>query len=146
MVSDSLWDFGPVVEDGFELIGEEEIASEIKLGLELALLPLPAAIAFGVLVSVVANSATQAVVSALGLSLVLDVFKGMLGEYAYYLYATFQPSLLDQSYLQDVGRLVRGYSDVLVDERFLELNQWVPLPALLILVVASLFVVQKRKV
>jgi len=70
----------------------------------------------------------------------------MLGEYAYYLYATFQPSLLDQSYLQDVGRLVRGYSDVLVDERFLELNQWVPLPALLLLVVASLFSVQKRKV
>ena len=146
LASAALWEFGPVVEDGFELISEEEIGIEIRLGLQLALIPLPAAIAFGLLVSVLAHSSTQAVVSALGLSLALDVFKGMLGDYAYYLYATFQPSLLDQSYLQDVSRLVRGYSDVLVDERFLQLNQWVPLPALLLLVVASLLVVQKRKV
>ena len=76
----------------------------------------------------------------------MDVFKGMLGDTALYLYVTFQPSLLDQSYLQDVSRLVRGYSDVLVDERFLQLNQWIPLPALLLLVVASLIIVQQRKV
>ena len=82
LASASLWEFGPVVEDGFELIGEAEIRSEIGLGLKLALIPLPAAIAFGVLVSVLAHSSTQAVVSALGLSLALDVFKSMLGDYA----------------------------------------------------------------
>jgi len=144
-LSGSLWEFGPVVEDGFELIGEEEIRAEIALGLRLALLPLPAAIALGVLVSVAANSATGAVTAALGLTLAMDIFKGMLGNAANFLYARFQPSLLDQSYLQDVGRLVRGYSDVLVDERLLQLNTWVPWPALLLFVALALVIVRLRK-
>lgn len=144
-LSGSLWEFGPVVEDGFELIGEQEIREEIALGLRLALLPLPAAIALGVLVSVVANSATSAVTGALGITLAMDIFKGMLGGAANYLYARFQPSLLDQSYLQDVGRLVRGYSDVLVDERLLQLNTWVPWPALALFVALALLIVRLRK-
>jgi hypothetical protein len=96
---DLLWDFGPVVEDGYELIGSDEIRSEVWLGLRLALIPLPTALAFGVLVSVLAQSATQAVTAALGVTLALDVFKGVLGDAAHYLYASFQPSLIDQSYL-----------------------------------------------
>ncbi len=140
------WDFGPIVEDGFELISVQEIEQEIALGLRLAILPLPAAIAFGVLVSVCAQSATQAVTSALGITLALDIFKAMLGDYAYYVYASFQPSLLDQSYLQDVSRIVRGYSDVLIDERIIQLNTWVPLPALLLFLAASLLIVQRKKI
>jgi len=145
LLSGLLWEFGPVVEDGFELISEAEIRDEIALGLLLALAPLPSAIALGLLLSVIAHTATQAVVSALGISLTMDVFKGMLGDYAYYLYASFQPALIDQSYLQDVSRLVRGYSDVLIDDRFIQLNYWVPIPTLLVLVTASLIFVQTRK-
>ena len=145
LLSGLLWEFGPVVEDGFELISEAEIRDEITLGLRLALSPLPAAIALGLLLSVLANTATQAVVSALGITLAMDIFKGMLGDYAYYLYASFQPALIDQSYLQDVSRLVRGYSDVLIDDRVIQLNYWVPIPTLLVLVTASLIVVQTRK-
>lgn len=145
LLSGWLWEFGPVVEDGFELIGEDEIRSEIALGLRLALLPIPASIAFGVLVSVCASSATQAVTAALGITLALDIFKGMMGQYADYLYARFQPSLLDASYLQDVSRLVRGYSDVLIDQRVLDLNLWAPWPALLFFVVLSLWIVRHRK-
>ena len=145
LLSGLLWEFGPVIEDGFELISEAEIRGEILLGLRLALTPLPAAIALGLLLSVIANTATQAVVSALGITLAMDIFKGMLGDYAYYLYASFQPALIDQSYLQDVSRLVRGYSDVLIDDRVIQLNYWVPIPSLLVLVTASLIVVQTRK-
>ena len=145
LLSGLLWEFGPVVEDGFELISEAEIRNEIALGLRLALAPLPSAIALGLLLSVIAHTATQAVVSALGISLTMDVFKGMLGDYAYYLYASFQPALIDQSYLQDVSRLVRGYSDVLIDDRVIQLNYWVPIPTLVVLVAASLIVVQTRK-
>ena len=145
LLSGLLWEFGPVVEDGFELISEAEIRDEIALGLRLALAPLPSAIALGLLLSVIAHTATQAVVSALGISLTMDVFKGMLGDYAYYLYASFQPALIDQSYLQDVSRLVRGYSDVLIDDRVIQLNYWVPIPTLVVLVAASLIVVQTRK-
>jgi ABC-type transport system involved in multi-copper enzyme maturation permease subunit len=139
-----LWDFGPVVEDGYELIGSDEIRSEVWLGLRLALIPLPTALAFGVLVSVLAQSATQAVTAALGVTLALDVFKGVLGDATRYLYASFQPSLIDQSYLQDVGRLVRGYSDVMIDPQVLSLNEWVPLPQLALFVVIALLVVRRK--
>ena len=143
-VSAWLWDFGPVVEDGFELIGEAEIRAEILLGLRLALLPVPAVIAFGMLVSVVTHSTTQAVTTALGINLALDLFKATLGESAYYLYATFQPALLDQSYLGDVSSLVRGFSDVLIDQQFLQMNTLVPIPQMLILVLLSLWLVRRR--
>lgn len=141
-----LWEYGAVVEDGFELISEAEIRTEIQAGLVLALLPLPAAIAFGLLVSVIAQSATQAVTTALGLTLAMDILKAMLGDFSYYLYASFQPSLLDQSYLQDVSRLVRGYSDVLIDERMQNLNLWVPLPTMLLLFALTLLIVRWKKV
>ena len=79
-LSGNLWDFGPIVEDGFKLISEAEIRSEIELGLRLALLPLPAAIGFGVLISVLTQSATQALSTAIGLTLTIDVFKSTLGD------------------------------------------------------------------
>jgi|TARA_B110000263_G_C15229823_1_gene474063 ABC-type transport system involved in multi-copper enzyme maturation permease subunit len=140
-----LWEYGAIVEDGFELISVDEITTEISLGIKLALTPLPAAIAFGLLVSVCTQSTTQAVTSALGITILLDVFKSMLGDYAYYLYATFQPSLLDQSYLQDVSRIVRGYSDVLIDDRVQQLNLWVPLPEMVVFLIVGLFIIQRRK-
>ena len=145
LLSGMLWEYSAIVEDGFELISESEIREEITLGIQLALLPLPAAIAFGLLISVSAQSATQAVSTALGITLAIDIFKGLLGDLALYLYASFQPSLIDQSYLQSVSRIVRGYSDVLIDDRVLQLNMWVPFPALLVFFAASLWIVQRRK-
>lgn len=145
-LSGLFWQFAPVVEDGFELISEAEILQEIRLGLQLAIYPIPAAIAFGLLISVSAQSATQAITTALGITLAIDIFKGLLGNFSHYIYASFQPSLIDQSYLQDVSRLVRGYSDVLIDERVQQLNTWVPLPALLIFLALIIVIVQRRKI
>ncbi|MBL4819896.1 MAG: ABC transporter permease subunit [Gammaproteobacteria bacterium] len=146
LCSGLLWDFGAIVEDGFELIGEAEIQTEILLGMKLAVLPIPAMIAFGLLVSVVTQSTTQAVTTALGITLAMDIFKSTLGDYSHYLFASFQPSLIDQSYLQEVSRIVRGFSDVLIDERVLLLNTWVPLPQMLLLAAISLVLVQRRSV
>lgn len=146
LCSGLLWDFGAIVEDGFELIGEAEIQTEILLGIKLAVLPIPAMIAFGLLVSVVTQSTTQAVTTALGITLAMDIFKSTLGDYSHYLFASFQPSLIDQSYLQEVSRIVRGFSDVLIDERVLLLNTWVPLPQMLLLAAISLVLVQRRSV
>ena len=145
LLSGMLWEYGAIVEDGFELISEQEIREEIGLGLRLALVPLPAAIALGLLVSVSTQSATQAVTTALGITLAIDIFKGLLGDMANYLYASFQPSLIDQSYLQSVSRIVRGYSDVLIDDSVLQLNMWVPFPALVLFFAAGLWIVQRRK-
>ena len=146
LLSGMLWEYGAIVEDGFELISEQEIREEIGLGLRLALVPLPAAIALGLLISVSTQSATQAVTTALGITLAVDIFKGLLGDIANYLYASFQPSLIDQSYLQSVSRIVRGYSDVLIDDSVLQLNMWVPFPALALFFTAGLWIVQRRKI
>lgn len=139
-----LWELGPVIEDGYELISEPEIRTEIYLGLRLAILPLPAAIAFGILISVLAQSATQSLTLALGATLSFDVFKASLGDGAGYVFANFLPSLIDASYLGDVARLARGYSDVLIDERLLDLNTWTPLPAFLLCLVLSLSLIQRK--
>ena len=146
LLSGMLWEYGAIVEDGFELISEQEIREEIGLGLRLALVPLPAAIAFGLLISVSTQSATQAVTTALGITLAVDIFKGLLGDMANYLYASFQPSLIDQSYLQSVSRIVRGYSDVLIDDSVLQLNMWAPFPALILFFAAGLWIAQRRKI
>ena len=146
LMSGMLWEYGAVVEDSFELISEQEIHEEIWLGLRLALAPLPATIAFGLLISVSSQSTTQAVTTALGITLAIDIFKGLLGDMANYLYASFQPSLIDQSYLQSVSRIVRGYSDILIDDSVLQLNMWVPFPALALFFAASLWIVQRRKI
>lgn len=140
-----LWDFGPVIEDGYELIGTADIHAELRLGLSLALIPVPAAIALGVLVSVVCTSTTQALSVALGLTLGLDLFKSVLGSAADYLYASYLVSLLDESYLDDVARLVRGYSDVMIDPAVLQLNQWVPWPQMVLFVVLALVLVRRKK-
>lgn len=145
LVANGLWDFGPVVEDGYELIGTQEIHAEIRLGLTLALIPLPTAIALGMLISVSTRNATQAITAALGLTLALDIFKGLMGDASGFLYATYQASLLNESYLNDVSRLVRGFSDVLIDPAALQLNQWAPWPQMLVLVCASLIIVRYRK-
>ena len=146
LLSGLLWEYGAIVEDGFELISEQEIREEIWLGIHLAIIPLPAAIAFGLLVSVSAQSATQAVTTALGITLAIDIFKGLAGDAANYLYASFQPSLIDQSYLQSVSRIMRGYSDVLIDDSVLQLNMWVPFPALILFFGLGLWIVQRRKI
>lgn len=146
LLSRLLWDLGPVVEDGFELISEAEIHREIRSGLLLALLPLPACLAMGLLISVLAGSATQAVAVAVGIALVVDLFKAVLGRSANYWYGSFQPSLLDQSYLSEVGRIVRGYSDVLIDPAFYQLNLWVPLPQAVAFVILALLVASRRAI
>ena len=83
--------------------------------------------------------------TALGITLAVDIFKAVLGDYAYYIYASFQPSLIDQSYLGDVSRLVRGYSDVMIDSRMITLNEWVPIPQMIIFIVLALTIVRLRK-
>jgi len=145
LLATALWELGPVVEDGFEIIGEAAIREEIRRGLLLAILPLPACLALGLLISVLARSAAQALALALGLALLLDVFKGALGDGAHYVFASFQPSLLDQSYLADVARIVRGYSDVLIDPAILQLNLWLPLPQALALFALALLLIVRRR-
>jgi ABC-type transport system involved in multi-copper enzyme maturation permease subunit len=146
LTANLLWEFGPVVEDGYELIGTQEIREELLLGLTLAIVPLPAAIALGLLISVAAGNGTQAITAALGITLALDIFKGVMGTVSDYLYVSYLSSLIDESYLKDVSRLVRGFSDVMIDPALLQLNQWVAWPQMLLFVVLALILVTRKSV
>lgn len=141
-----LWDFVPVAEDDYILIATDEIINEIRLGLTLAIIPLPAAIGLGIAISVLASNGTQAIVAALGITLALDILKGLTGGLADYLYITYLPSLLNESYLQDVSRLVRGFSDVMINPDAMQLNYWVPWPQLCIFVTIALLAISRKRI
>ena len=144
LVSAGLWELGPVVEDGYEIIGEEEIIPEIRVGLLLALLPLPVTICLGLLISVASRSAVRALVVALAVGLGFDVLKGALGAAGNYLSLSFLPAINDHSYLKDVAGIARGFSDILIDEKVYQLNIWLPLPQAIIIFILAIVLVNRK--
>ena len=138
-------DLGPVVEDGLEIIGVAEIHREIARGVGLALAPLPAAVAFALLISAGARSASGALAGVLGLTVAFDLLKGGLGGLSRYIYASYSPSLIDRSYLKEVSRLVRGFSDVFVADETIRLNVLTPWPAALVFLALALWIVHRRE-
>jgi ABC-type transport system involved in multi-copper enzyme maturation permease subunit len=139
------YDFGPVVEDGFEIFSAAEVRSEIAVGLAAAALPLVAAVSFGLLVSLAAPSAAAAATIALISTIAFDLFKGFLGGAARYVYASFLPALLDRSYLKEVSVMARGFSDRGFSEAETWLNFVVPLPTAALFVGLALAIGQRRK-
>ena len=137
--------FSPAIEDGYELIGVAEIHREILLGIGLALVPLPAAVALGVLVSVCARTPAGALAGGPGISVGFDLFKPLLGGIAPYVHAFYHPSLADGSYLREVSRLVRGFSDVFVEPGFFARNLWVPWPWAAALLAVAVAVAWRRE-
>ncbi|GAB1261420.1 hypothetical protein [Aurantivibrio plasticivorans] len=145
LMTSMFWDFLAVVEDGFELIGVDEIHFELRQGFLLALVTLPAVIGLGLLCSVLTNSAMQAVATTLGVSVVVDVFKTQLGDMGRWFFSFYQPALIDTSYLGEVAKIVRGYSDVLVSDQHILMNWWIPpVQAVFLMCVACLVIRRKR--
>lgn len=144
IVSANLWDLGPVIEDGYEIIGEEDIFPEIRTGLILALLPLPACLSIGLLISVCSRSAIRAVVTALGIVISFDLIKETFGGYGHFVSLSYQPSINDQSYLKDVAGIARGFSDILIDERIYQLNLWLPLPQAAIILILVIVLANRK--
>lgn len=140
-----IWDFEPVVEEGFEIIGEREIQAEIRFGVLLAVVPIFAVLGLGTLVGVALRSPMRATASSVVGLAIFDIFKADFGSASHYIFATYLPSISDQSHLADVARLVRGYSDVYVDQGLIQLNLWVPIPETIVLVVCCLIFITRVK-
>jgi len=140
-----LYDFGPVVEDGYEIFPAGEIRREIALGLAGAAVAVPAVAALGLLVSVAARSAAEAVGIALPLVLAFDVFEGLLGRSADLVFLSYPPTLIDRSYLAEAAKLARGFSDAGWTDGRLILNFAVPIPEAALLVLAALWIFGRRK-
>ena len=138
-----LWDLGPVVEDGYEIIGEAEIQREIVDGIVLAVLPFPALVTFGLCVSVWSKTPTRAIAVALVFAVAFDLMKGDFGTISTLVYQSYVPLIDDQSYLNSVSQLVRGYADVFVDEVTLSANRWVPIPQMIGFLVIGLLGIRR---
>ncbi len=141
----SLWSYESVVEDGYELISEMEIQSEIFLGLGLALITIPASIALGMLVSVCANSPVQSTVITLAILVVYGFFQPYFGSLAEYCFLTFTPLLFDASYLREVSDIVRGFSDVYISDNTIRLNMWIPIVQVAGFCVLIYFITTRRR-
>jgi hypothetical protein len=132
-----LYDFGPVVEDGYELVGTSELYRELTLATAATLPPLVGTFCFGLLVSSFARTGTGAVAGALALYLGFDLFKEVLGERQYFVFAAFNPSFVDNSCLKELAGIARGFSDAGYPESLYYQNAWLPWPqAVLMLVLA----------
>lgn len=140
-----LYDFGPVVEDGYQIFSAREIRREIAFGLAAALVTLPATLALGLAVSAAARSAAEAVAGGVLLVLGYDALKGLLGDASSWIFLSYLPSLLDRSYLKEVSKLARGFSDAGFQDRERWLNLAVPLPEAALLLGAALWITSRRK-
>jgi hypothetical protein len=139
-----LYVFGPVVEDGYELVGTGELVRELILATAATLPPLVGTWCFGLLVSCCARTGTGAVAGALALYLGFDLFKEVLGERQYFVFASFNPSFVDNSCLKEFAGIARGFSDAGYPEALYFQNTWLPWPqAALMLGLACLLASRK---
>lgn len=140
----ALYAFGPIVEDGYELLAAHEIRAEVVRGVLVALPALLGTYGFGLLVSAIARSGLVAVSAALTLYLAFDLFKDVLGTRQYWTFAAFCPSFVDNSYMKEVASMARGFSDAGYTEEVFARNLWLPLPQAALLVALACWATRRR--
>ena len=144
LVASIYGDFGPLVEDGYELFSAQELRSELGRAVWAAVPPMIATYAFGLLVSCLARSATEAVVGSLGVFLAFDMFKESLGQAQYWVFAAFAPTLADGSAVGEMSGIARGFSDSGFSETLLRMNHIIPWPQALLSTLLACLVLSRR--
>jgi len=144
IVASNYGDFGPLVEDGYELFSAAELRGELGRAVLAAVPPMIATYALGLLVSTLARSATEAVAGALGVFLAFDMFKESLGEAQYWVFATYAPTLADGSAMSEMSGIARGFSDSGFADNLLRMNHILPWPEALALTLVACLVLSRR--
>jgi hypothetical protein len=138
-------DFGPLVEEGYEILSAEELRGEVALGLFATLPALVALWAFGLLISACSRTAVSAVATTLVLFVAFDLIKESLSQESLYLvFASFAPSLSDSSPLGEAAQVVQGFSDRGFSDELLSLAMWLPWAQALLIVGAAVAVIRSR--
>jgi ABC-type transport system involved in multi-copper enzyme maturation permease subunit len=144
-VAASIWfEFGPVTESGYELVGSSELRRELIAALLATLPPLLATWCFGLLISSLARSGAGAVSGALALYLGFDLFKDILGSRQYLVFASFNPSFVDNSCLKELSGIARGYSDAGYSETLYAQNLWLPWPWAVAMLLLAVWIMRRR--
>lgn len=129
-----LFDFGPLVEHGFELLSVETFREELQRAVIATIPPLLANWTFGLAVSANARSPSMALGASLAAYLGFDLFKQVLGDGQWWIFASFAPSFSDSSAMQEMTGVARGLSDAGYSEALYNKNMLLPWPEALLLV------------
>jgi len=144
LMAQAYYDFGGLVEDGYEIMGAAELRTEALLAIASAFPALIATYAFGLLLSSMLRSATAAVASALALFLAFDLFKDIMGDAQYWVFAAFTPSFVDTSAMKEMSGLARGFADAGFPTDLWNQSLVLPLPEALLMLVAASLVLSKK--
>lgn len=136
-----LFEFGPLVEDGFQVYESGEVVAELRTGVLAAASAMVATSAFGLFVSVCGRGATGAVGLALLAFLGFDLFKETLGDDASFVFASHAPTVFDSSYLKEVSVFAKGYNDWDYPD---PLGHWVPWGEAVLLVGLTCWIQRRR--
>ncbi len=140
----SLFEFGPLVEDGYQIFAEAELRAELRTAVLASFPPLLATFVFGLFVSALGRTATGAVGVCLAVFLGFDLFKEALGDSKTWVFATYAPSLVDHSCMQEMAGIAKGYSDSGYTELMLRMNHFVPWPEAALLLGLTCWIVSRR--
>lgn len=140
------FDFGPLVEDGYEILSASEVAHELRTAVLLALPALWGVHAFALLVSSLARGSTGAVASCVTLFLAFDLFKDVLGRGQHWVFASFAPTFVDTSALYEAVGVAYGYSDAGFAEGLVRMNLVVPWLWVLATLALAVLVVKRRRI
>ncbi len=141
-----LWfDFGPLVEDGYVILEPEELRGELWRTLTSAVPALWAVHAFGLLISSTSRGAILAVAVSIAVFLAFDLFKGALGEDRFWVFASYTPSLVDNSAMNEMVGMAHGYSDAGYSEALMRMSLVLPGPQGVLFVLLAAAVMMRRR-
>lgn len=142
----SLWfEFGDLVEDGDVILEAAELRHELWVALGSALPALWGVHALGLLISALSRGGTLAVATSVALFLAFDLFKASLGLARYWCFATFSPSLLDESAMAEMVGMAHGYSDAGYTQALVRMGFLLPGPQAALLAIAAAVVLSRRR-
>ena len=144
LAANALFQFGPLVEDRYEILSAAELRTEFWRAAGATVPPLLATWCFGLAVSALLGSGIGAVSVALATWLGFDLFKEALGEHQYTCFAAFNPSFVDHSCLKQFAGIARGLSDAGYSDSLYALNLWLPGPQALVLLMLAIWVTSRR--
>lgn len=138
------YDFGPLIEDGYELMSAQELRVEASAASLATLLPLLAMHAYGVLLSALNARPVRALSLALLSLLCYDLFKDFLGRPIPWFFATYAPTFSDTSALSEMSGVASGFSDMGYSTEALLASTLVPLPYIAICLALACLATARR--
>ncbi len=138
------YDFGPLIEDGYELMSAEELQAELLAASLATLLPLMALHSCALMLSAWSTRPIHALSLALVGLLCFDFFKDFLGQSLSWFFAGYAPTFSDSSALHEMSGLASGFSDMGFSDEQLMLSFLVPLPYMVLSLAVACWSITRR--